>query len=248
MKVTEHLKCKGKYALLVLVFFAVCVWPLGFIQAADYKVSTTEIAYPAKDVAIKFMTRVYEELGHRMVIQEYPQGRALIESNAGHADGELFRVAGINSEYKNLIQIPGPISFSQIYAYVSKASNLTPAKWSDLKDLRVGYVVGAKIVETKLQGIQSIAVQRPEQLFLMLENNRLDVAINAATSAKVPEGVTLVNPPLLKTPVYHYLHVKNKQLVVPLQASIQRLTELGVLDDIISSSRESVHPRSIPGK
>lgn len=248
MKLTGQLKCKGKYALLMPVFFAVCVWSFGFVQAAEYKVSTTEIAYPTKNVAIKFMTKVYAELGHHLVIQEYPQGRALIESNAGHVDGELFRVANINNVYKNLIQIPGPISFSQILAYVNKGSNLSPKKWSDLKGLRVGYVIGTKIVEIKLQGIHSIAVQRPEQLFFMLQNNRLDVAIYVATNAKIPEGIIPVDPPLFNAPVYHYIHVKNKELVAPLQASIKRLAEQGELERIISSSKEGTYPNMVPGK
>lgn len=238
MKISVQRKCKRKYGLFVLFFFTVCVGRSDFTQAADYKVSTTEVAYPGKNIAIKFMTRVYAKLGHNLTIQEYPGGRALIESNAGHVDGELFRVAGINSEYKNLIQIPGPVSYSRIIAYVKKGSDLSPVKWSDLKGLRVGYVSGAKIVEIKLQGIQSTAVQSPEQLFYMLEKNRLDVAIYVVTSAKTPEGVVPVDPPLLEVPVYHYIHVKNKQLVAPLQDTIRRLTEQGELERIISTPME----------
>lgn len=248
MKITEYLKGKGISGLFLPVTLALCVGPQNFSQAAEYKVSTTEIAYPTKKKAIKFMTKVYAELGHHLTIQEYPQGRSLIESNAGHVDGELFRVAGINNEYKNLIRILGPISFSRILAYVNKSSNFSPEKWSDLKGLRVGYVSGAKIVEKKLEGTQSITVQRPEQLFYMLKNNRLDVAIYVATSAKIPDGVIPVDTPLLKVPVYHYIHAKNKRLVAPLQDSIRRLTAQGELERISSTPVGENHPNLVPGE
>jgi hypothetical protein len=81
MKITEHLKHKGMCSL-----FVICIGTHGLVMAADYKVSTTEIAYPTKKVAIKFMKRVYEDLGHHLTIQEYPQGRALLDSNAGYDD------------------------------------------------------------------------------------------------------------------------------------------------------------------
>lgn len=231
--------------------FAICVGHFSVAQADDYKVSTTEVAYPTKNIASKFMARVYADLGHNLSIQEYPQGRALIEANAGNVDGELFRGAGISSEYKNLIQIPGPISFSHITAYVKKGSHHSPEKWTDLVGLRVGYVIGAKIVEVKLRGIQSIAVQRPEQLFYMLENDRLDVAIYVVTRAEIPEGIVPVDTPLLIVPVYHYIHVKNKHLVVPLQDSIRRLTEQGELARIISKANtypENSTFNSLPGE
>ena len=248
MQISGLLKCKGISDLFVPIIFAACAGLPAFVNAAEYKVSTTEVAYPIKDVAIKLMTRAYAKLGHNLTILEYPQGRALIESNAGRVDGELFRMAGINQEYKNLIQIPAPISFSQILAYVSEDSNLSPAKWSGLKGLRVGYVNGAKIVEIKLQGIPSIAVQNPEQLFYMLKNDRLDVAIYVATSAKLPDGVIALSTPLLKVPVYHYIHVKNKRLAAPLQDSIQRLTEQAELEGFNSSPIEGTFSNLDSGK
>ena len=242
MKITVYLRFKAVSWLFMLAILAVCVGQPTFLKAADYKVSTTEIAYPTKQIAIEFMTKVYAELGHQLTIEEYPQGRALIESNAGHVDGELFRVAGINNEYKNLIQIPDPISFSRIFAYVNKDSNLSPNNWADLKGLRVGYVMGVKVVEAKLKGTMAVTVNRPEQLFYMLKNNRLDVAIYVATRAKILEGVIPIETPLLKVPVYHYIHNKNKQLVAPLQGVIQRLTEQGELARIMSSSMVGTYP------
>lgn len=224
MHLTELQKFKGKYGYVLLMVITLCVVQPGLVRAADYRVSTTDISYPVKVNAIKFMTRVYNELGHTMTVLEYP-GRALIESNAGLVDAELFRVAGIDNKYKNLIQVPGAISFSRIFAYVRKDSNLSPKNWTDLKGLRVGYVIGAKVVETKLQGIRSVGVQRPEQLFDMLKLGRLDVAVYTATTENIHEDIIPINTPLLKVPVYHYIHIKNRDLLVPLRDSIRLLNE-----------------------
>ncbi|MBL7004300.1 MAG: hypothetical protein ISR69_09770 [Gammaproteobacteria bacterium] len=225
MLITERLKLKEQCSHIVLMIIALCVVQPGLVRADDYRVSTTEIPYPVKYNAIKFMTKVYNELGHTLTILEYPQGRALIESNAGLVDAELFRVEGIDKQYKNLIQVPGAISFSRILAYVKKDSHLTPKNWTDLKGLRVGYVIGAKIVERKLKGIRSVGVHRPEQLFDMLKRGRLDVAVYTATTAKIHDDIIPINTPLLKVPVYHYIHKKNKHLLILLRDSIQQLNE-----------------------
>jgi len=211
--------------LIISAIFVICLAQTNALHAAEYQIATTQNPFHVKDTAIKVMTRAYNSLGHSLTIHEYPQGRSLLVSNSGHVDAELFRAAGVSEEHKNLIQISEPIACAQILAYIRKDSGLAPTKWRDLKHLIVGYTNGAKIVEQNLRGNYTLTVKHPEQLFEMLKNGRIDVAIYSATNEPIPGDVVAIGTPLLEIPVYHYIHQKNKNLIEPLEQSIRRLTE-----------------------
>lgn len=216
---------KIKSLPVVVLLVVICSLLPSLAAAEQFIVSTTENPFPVKDEAAAFMTRVYAELGRTLTLVEFPQQRSLMEADAGHVDAELFRAAGMAERYTNLIQVPGVIARSRIYAYVRRDCGFSPQSWSDLNGLVVGYTTGAKIVERKLKGARLVNVKGPQQLFEMVKNGRLDAAIYTATEKAIPIEVVAVDPPLLTVPVYHYLHRKNAHLLEPLQESIRRLAE-----------------------
>lgn len=70
----------------------------------------------------------------------------------------------------------------------------------------------------------------------MLEAGRCDVVV--ASRASGNEAIDLLNlngiyalePPLLKESLYHYLHVKNKDLVAPLTKVLTQMEREGLLN------------------
>ena len=81
-----------------------------------------------------------------------------------------------------------------------------------------------------------VDVNRTEQLFRMLELNRIDIAISSGVNGLSfidkfdLQSVHLLEPALQRHDLYHYLHEKNKHYVLILDKTIRAMKENGELD------------------
>ncbi|MDX1802274.1 MAG: hypothetical protein R3303_15185, partial [Marinobacter sp.] len=75
---------------------------------ADELVFSSIEKTPITLLAERLLSRAYRELGYTIRLVFMPSRRALMVANSGRVDGELFRVAGVERAFPNLIAVPYP--------------------------------------------------------------------------------------------------------------------------------------------
>ena len=189
-------------------------------------------------ICARMLEKVYENLGIRIRIQAFPANRALILSNSGEFDGEVQRIDGIEENYPNLIKVPEPIFVLEASVFVKNAE-ITIEGWSSLKTYRIGIPRGIKYLETNTDGMNRIIASSIEQLFYLLDASRVDIVIISTNYGKEflenhrNLNIMLITPPIIKVPLYHYLHKKHKAIVSIVKDNIKQLKEEGKLDNFI---------------
>jgi len=166
-----------------------------------------------------------------------PAERALISSNSGIIDGELIRIEGMEKFYKNLIRVPETI-FIQDFVAFAKNPSIKINGWDDLKPLTVAYINGWKIFEINVpEQAKTIIVKDSQQLFTLLEKNRVDVVLISrflgldAIFKRKLKGVRLVVPPLIQKKMHLYLNKKHKNLIPDLVKTLKNIKSEGIYDE-----------------
>lgn len=193
---------------------------------------------------------LYKELSKRtgidFVLQYLPAERALINANSGLDDGDAARVSGkqITALYPNLIQVPGPLLKYNMAAFTRKA-DLTVAGPDSLKPYSVGIIRGWKILERGIVGTRSfVAVENDEQLFSLLDKDRVDVVVVDSTiGLRVVKTMGLKNIRLLQPPLYQgywypFLNKKHAALVPRIAAALIEMERDGTSQGILESVRQ----------
>jgi polar amino acid transport system substrate-binding protein len=174
-----------------------------------------------------------------MEVKRFPGERALLTSNNGEVDGELFRKKEIVQSYPNLVLIPVSIVNVDEMAFTKSDKKFSVKGWESLLPYSVGYRTGIKIIEDNLvKGTNAETVATLDLLFQKLEKGRNDVVIETRLSGLQTikdlglKDIVMLEPPLLQSPLYHFLNVKNKNLVEPLTAVLLEMEKTGVIKDI----------------
>jgi polar amino acid transport system substrate-binding protein len=209
------------------------------IAYAQKTITISTINGSVTDVAEKVMTEAYKRLGITLEVKRFPGERALQLSNSGETDGELYRKRDIDKVYPNLILIPIPVVDIDEMVFTKRNNNFAVKGWESLLPYTVGYRIGIKIIESNLvKGTKAETVATLEQLFTKLELGRNDVVIETRLSglqtikALGLKDIVILEPPLVKSPLFHFLHVKNKGLVEPLTAVLKQMEKDGVIRNI----------------
>ncbi|GLQ07003.1 substrate-binding periplasmic protein [Sneathiella chinensis] len=177
---------------------------------------------------------LYDRIGIEAEFMLLPSKRALVMTNAGELDAEIFRVAKAARRYPNLRRVPTEVTEFTGRAFFIK--DLQVDSWDALEGLRVGIVHGAVWAE---EGTRGRKVVRTETLFRLLErlvNGSVDVAISTHGSVMTmietsyPDKGIKYGAPLNRTPVYHYVHKDLEYLVPKLDQVIREMKREGVFD------------------
>lgn len=173
------------------------------------------------------LRKAYQQLGFDIRVVILPGRRALMEANMGRVDGELRRSRIDQDKYPDLLPVPVPINHLELCAFgLTELPGFTGI--ASLKHYRVGVVRGGR--QSERLGAMSASlhlVTSAEQLFLMLQSGRIDLAIGNCKSvhhlASLPDhDLYIYTPPLERVPLYHYLHKRNRKLIEPLAEILKR--------------------------
>jgi len=211
--------------------------------------------YPSTTSKTRFLILVYTEALKRLGIEfEYldvPARRASLMVNQGEADGELFRVAGYNANYPNLVQVPERNYCFGHSAYSVRVKD-TIRSWKDLggKDYRVGVFRGMRFAEDRLSelGPEEVTVDRvssTDQGFKMLLEGRIDIFVTtdsqyyafleleAGRVYSIQQGAAgdIRNIGTLdRQAVYAWLHKSHKILLEPIANELRNMRAEGLFD------------------
>ncbi|MDP3816808.1 ABC transporter substrate-binding protein [Pseudomonas sp.] len=183
------------------------------------------------------MTQAYARLGYRLQVVRLPWRRGLAQANAGAYDGELFRVMAVAAEFPNLEPVPTPVGAVEFYAFAQQPLPL--AGWSSLAPYRLGGEMGVKHVEYHTRGMQISFTAKAEQLFLMLEAGRIEVAILEKNSARLalrelaargalPAGLHALGL-IDQVPLHTFLHHKHAALLPKVDQALRELAAQGLI-------------------
>lgn len=192
-----------------------------------------------------FMDRVAAEalrrIGYRLRTVHLPAERGLANSNAGIEDGEMARIAGLQHQYPNLLQVPEKIMSWEFNAFSARSVHFT-GQWRDLEPYTVAYINGWKILEVNVPvTVESTRVKHPRQLFSLINKQRTDIIIyerwgglNMAREQDM--DIQLLMPPLAVRDMFIYLHKQHAALVKPLAAALAEMKRDGSYQQIYNET------------
>jgi polar amino acid transport system substrate-binding protein len=213
-------------------------------QQVDYKTElsfSTFNAYTLPQVVSSVLKEAYIKLGISTSISYLPGNRSLLYSSTGRVDGELFRIGGIQKKFPKLIQVMEPILELQTIAYSSNVEFKING-WESLSPYKLGFLRSFKKADKNTIGMDTVQDDSLSNLFKLLSKDRIDLVIESQIGASVilqlentPE-VKALSPPVDRFYIYHYLHEKNKDLLLPITAVLSQMRLSGETQQIMDST------------
>ncbi len=208
-------------------------------QPVEWRFSTLLEHDPATVIAARIVSLAFQRLKLQVKIEQMPGERALRSSNNGEVDGELYRRAGIEKDYPNLLMVPVALMNYEIVVF-SRRPDLQVDNWESLRGAVIGYVKGIKIIEANTGGMHIDPAPTLRQAFAKLMLGRCDVVlanrISGLAALKAMElrasEVSIARTALAKFPVYLYLHKKHQAYLPQILTSLQQLQEEKMMQTI----------------
>ncbi|MEH6345359.1 MAG: transporter substrate-binding domain-containing protein [Bermanella sp.] len=188
----------------------------------------------AMHYVIPVLKSAYKQLGIEVDFVEYPASRALFESRSGTLDGEAFRTIKFKDSAYKLIRIDVAIAEIEWWIY-SKYLNFKIKGVESLQQYRVstrrGVVVADKISD---HAREKLIVNTYALALETLAAARVDLALVPKISAmSLLKDKTLkvhpLKPAIRVDKVYHFLHIKHRDLVPKIQRVLQEMNQRGDL-------------------
>lgn len=179
------------------------------------------------------LKEAFRRAGFNLKMVQVSPERALLNANAGVEDGVSARIAGLEKNYPNLLRVPEKVLDFPFVAF-ARESKLDNASWDKLMTVSVGHIQGWKIFEQSLKpGTTVTIVDTAEQLFTMLDKNRIDVALyerwlGLALAKKMGIGnVRVVEPALAEREMFIYLHKRHADKAAAIGNALRAIKEDG---------------------
>ncbi len=177
----------------------------------------------------KLVAAAFQRIGKRACVSALPCERSLINADSGIIDGDILRIPeAITTRYPHLVVIPEPLYPLSMSAFTLR-KDVRIRHFDDLQLLRVGHILGWKILEDRVKATQVLRVRGPEELFPLLTEDRADVVIyERLTGLKAAEEagmkhIRVIDPPLVMVPQHLVLHQQHRALIEPLTAALRAM-------------------------
>jgi len=190
------------------------------------------------------LKEAYKRIGITMIYKVNPSARSLLLANNGTVDGEVSRVPAMMKQYTNLRVVPVNLHTSRVSA-LSADKKISIDGWGTLKPYRIGHITGLKLIEAKTQDMRVTAATNYDQLFRMLDAERLDIvvgirmdALQSFTKLRNAKEIQLkeilvLEPPLHIVENIHLLHKKHEDLIPKLTSVLQEMEKEGQIKKIL---------------
>ena len=230
---------RSKLLLLLALFLG-----LSFAARADkpsITVSTNNT--PLDRQALHDLSKeAFRRIGVDFKLVSLPSERSLHSANLGEVDGEGLRIAGLSGQDPNLVQVPERYIGISFVAFARDATIRLDQGWESLKPHRVAFINGWKMFEANASGARSVSkVDKPEQMFLMLDSGRIDLALytradGVALARSMGLGAIAPLAPALKdVDMFLYLHKKHESLAPRLAQALREMKADGSYNRILTA-------------
>jgi len=234
--------------MAVLAWFVCILFPVS-AHAQSKLIFTTFPSEGMGELLGRILIEAYSRIGYEVEVRRVPAARALIIANSGLVDGEAARVAVIERANMNLIRVPTPIYLNTIVAYSRNRGVDTSLGWQMLHPYRLASVRGYKFIERMTATMDRTLVLGHDRMFSMLRNGRVDIAIAELLESLPcfleygPEELQLLDPPLSRQKMYHYLHQKHADLVPKIDTVLKQMEEAGEIQAFKEQLFEEIRNR-----
>jgi len=219
---------------------------------AEPSLSFGFIHAPLSFSSLSVLKVAYSKIGIRVQGLKLPAARSLEQSDAGLTDGEVHRIREIEAEHPRLIRIEVPINSVEGMA-LSCDGPVNTTDSDVFRKYRIGIKIGTIYAERLTEGMPSVTkLLSEDKLMDLLVAKRLDVVIGdrpwAERQTDMPghECVRINEPPLVRIPLYHYLHIRHAELVPDLTRVLREMKESGEMDRVIRQALDFVRKNPVP--
>lgn len=171
----------------------------------------------------------FRRIGHTACIEPLPCERSLLNADAGVTDGDLLRIPeAVLPKTPNLVAVPEVMYEVPMSGFATRPG-LRIGKLADLLPLRVGIVLGWKILEDQVRATEVLRVRGPEELFALLIDNKADIVVyERNTGLQLARtlnrtDIRVIEPPLIVTRQHLVLHRRHEKLLNPLAAALRAM-------------------------
>ena len=180
----------------------------------------------------RMLKEAFSRIGVEVQFVTLPSERSLTEAVRGSIDGDNNRVAGLESRYPQLVQVPESNMSYEFMAFATQPARALSG-WAGLDSLHVAHVIGWKIFEDNVNAPRVTKLPTAKQLFLFLQAGRAEVALFDRIGGHywlsqlgIKQGFA-IEPPLAKREMYLYLNAKHADLVPALAKALRGMKEDG---------------------
>ncbi|MBB5203420.1 polar amino acid transport system substrate-binding protein [Inhella inkyongensis] len=197
---------------------------------------------PIDRKALDLLAReAFRRVGLEFKLVSNPSERSLVMANEGEVDGEGLRIAGLSTQYPNLVQVPERFVGVSFVAFSKGTQIKVDQGWDSLKPHRVAFITGWKLYEANATGAKSVMrLEKPEQLFKMLDAGRVDLVLyTRADGSALVRGLNLqdivpLTPALKEVDMYLYLNKKHEAWVQKIAQALREMKADGSYSRIMT--------------
>jgi len=234
--------------ILLGLILTACFGVLTRAQAADKLILSSGVLAPyttpdRKGFLDQLIAAVFHEVGVEAELLIYPTAteRGMLNADAGVDDGLAMRIVGLEKQYPNLIRVPEEVAVNDFVA-ITTTHKFATTNWDSLLPYTVSYIIGWKVFEANVpKGKELTLVRDAEQLFTLLSKGRADVALyerwqGLEQTRRMGVKAQAMEPPLVRTKMYMYLHKKHAELVPKVSEALVRLKKNGTYQRIFDAT------------
>ena len=227
-----RLRAAAGIVLLVAVWAVLC---LSSASAREpYRIGYTPgvlISMEAKERLVA----AYERAGVPVEFVPLPQKRSLYLAAEGSLDGDAGRIAGLENQYPSMVRVNVKLMDFYGAAYVVERQDIAGFRDELLDTMKAGSLCGVVWAEKVMRGRCLEHVNTYEALFGMLLEGRIDIALGSKSSAEAAladngtryRRIRQLEPVVYRTSFYHYLHIRNAEIVPQLEKALHELRAQG---------------------
>lgn len=202
---------------------------------------------PDQFVGSKLLEAIYARLDIKAEFIDLPANRALSMSSGGEIDGETLRILDVAKQYETLLPVTPAINYIEPTAF-SKQLQFQTTGWQSISSYRIGIVRGVGSSERGTAGMPQVEPATSlETLFNMLDGDRVDVIVNdlfggqlIAKKLGMDRAIHPLLPPFERLAVYHFLHVKHRDLLPRVEAVVREMEASGELARLRQSIEQEI--------
>lgn len=193
-------------------------------------------------MAKEVLKEAYRRLGYEIKYEFLPGKRSLIMANSGESDGDIARIKGTEKAFRHLVPVPIPIIWFKGVVFTKKI-NKNIKDWYDLKGLKIGIIRGIRYSEIGTQDLSPLFADDMTHLFKLLDQDMIQVAIATQNAGRLEinrnhkgSDIHVIGEPLFSAPLYHFVNMKNKSIVLQLNLVLQDMEQHGEIKKILVST------------
>lgn len=236
----------NKFVCRIFIFVLISTCFTSIVTAEEYHFVSIK-GLIEQEVGRILIPEIYKKLNIKVTITPYPGKRAQAEAITGKKDGEIMRIWTYGKENPTTKRVSTPYYQLETMAFYKKGSNVKINNKNDLKKYKLVKVRGVKHTNNITKGMKNVKdMNSTSQMMKLLQSGRADVALTNTVDGILVlkklgyKNIVPLKKPLAVLDLYHYIHVKHKDLVPRVNKVLKKMKASGELKKLIKKAENKV--------